>query len=264
MLEQRAAAACARVDDDARLVDRGRAGRRDVHEVDRFAEFTACRDPDEDAACRERIGEQRIAVVCLVARPAQERVRRLRVALDQGREVDDLEARGRGWRRECCRVAAIHQHDAVCARNFKEPRVDRNADRGCGGRLGIERVLADARVVEVLPVFVAAIGEPARDERAERRVPPARPGGTAGEPGREPGMCRGNALHGLRARSCGRRTLLQPVVAAAFELERKLASAALDDAAAREHVHAVRHDVVEEPLVVGHEHDGAPGSRASH
>ena len=78
MLEQRESCAGAGVDDDARLVDRGRAGGRDVHEVDRFRELAAGGDADEHAARGERVGEERVAVVGVVARRAQESSRRLR------------------------------------------------------------------------------------------------------------------------------------------------------------------------------------------
>ena len=204
-----ARAACsgagAHFDDDARLVDRGRAGRRDVHEVDRFRKLAARRDPEQHAARGERIGEQRIAVVRLVARRAQQRDRRLRIAVDQGGEVDDLETRGRARRRELRGVAAVHQHHAVRARDFEEAGGERRGIR-LRGRLGIEGVLADARMVEVLPVLVAAVGKAARDEPTEGRVPPARPGGPAAEAGREPGVRRGDALDRARARSCGRRS----------------------------------------------------------
>ena len=46
-----------------------------------------------------------------------------------------------------------------------------------------------------------------------------------------------------------------PVVAARLELERKLLAAGLDDAARLHHVHVVGHDVVEQALVVRHQHD---------
>ena len=116
--------------DDARLVDRGRAGRRDVHEVERLRELAARRDADEDAARGEGVGEERIAVVGVLARRAQERERRLRVALEQGREVDDLEARGRAAVGEPRVEAAVDEHDAARARDRQQPR--RRAPRGSG------------------------------------------------------------------------------------------------------------------------------------
>ena len=50
-------------------------------------------------------------------------------------------------------------------------------------------------------------------------------------------------------------------IAARFELEREFLAAGLHDAALRQHVHDVRHDVVEQPLIVGD--DDAWRARAS-
>ena len=197
VFQQRAACAGAHFDDDARLVDGGRAGRRDVHEIDGCRKLAARRDPEEHAARGERIGEKRIAIVRLVAGRAQERDRRLRFAVDQGGEIYDLETHRCARRRELRSVVAIHQHHSVRARDIEQAGGKRLRIRP-RSRLGIEGVLTDARVVEVLPVLVAAVGKTLRNQPAEGRVPPARPGGSAAEAGRQPGMGLGDALDRAR------------------------------------------------------------------
>ena len=52
----------------------------------------------------------------------------------------------------------------------------------------------------------------------------------------------------------------EPAVALRLELERQLLAARLDDAAVGEHVHEVGHDVVQQPLVVRDDDDGALGA----
>src|SRR6202034_2202604 len=49
----------------------------------------------------------------------------------------------------------------------------------------------------------------------------------------------------------------EPVIAAPFELERERAIAAAGDPPAHQHVHEVRHDVLEQPLIVRDQHAGA-------
>src|SRR5229473_1919155 len=56
-----------------------------------------------------------------------------------------------------------------------------------------------------------------------------------------------------------RRLFLIGGIALGFELERQLLAAGTHDAALREHVHDVGHDVVEEPLVMGNHDHGAIG-----
>ena len=178
-------------------MDRGFARGRDVHEIDRFRERAARCDPDEHAAGSERVGEERKAVVRVVGGRAQDVERRLRIAFDQGREVDHLEALGQADGRVCRRVAPVHQDDAVRIREREEPGGDRRRV-GAQRRLDVECVFADPCVVEVFPVFVVPARQPALDEPAERRVAPACPGGSSAEPGRKPGMGGADALDGAR------------------------------------------------------------------
>src|SRR3989475_3412916 len=62
----------------------------------------------------------------------------------------------------------------------------------------------------------------------------------------------------LRPGADGR--FFEPYVALLFELESQLLAARLHDAAARQHVHVIRNDVVQQPLVVRDDDDAALGA----
>src|SRR6185437_6313513 len=55
--------------------------------------------------------------------------------------------------------------------------------------------------------------------------------------------------------SCGTPFSADPVIATHLEIEGKLFSAGLDDTAGFHHVHVIRHDIIEQPLVMCHQYD---------
>ena len=198
MFQQRAACAGAHFDDDARLVDGGRAGRCDVHEIDGCRKLAARRDPEEHAARGERIGEKRIAIVRLVAGRAQERDRRLRFAVDQGGEIDDLETHRS---RPPSRAAQCSGHPPapLCAR----PRYragGRQTPAGSGRAAGsaskaYSPMRAWSRYFQFSSRRSGRPCETSRPRAASRRRAQAGPPPRAG---RQPGMGLGDALDRAR------------------------------------------------------------------
>ena len=156
----------------------GRAARRELHEVDRIRNLASGRDAHEDAARRKRVRKKRIAIVSVIARRAQQGERRLRCALEQCREIEDLESRRSSEIGEARREAAVDEHHAARTAERQEPR-------GEGGGIGLalrgrlEGEARDARVVEVFPVLVAPVRQSFRDQRFERALTPLRPRRTA-------------------------------------------------------------------------------------
>src|SRR2546422_11743075 len=61
----------------------------------------------------------------------------------------------------------------------------------------------------------------------------------------------------FRGRGGGRRLWLEPAVSFVFELERERPVARLYDPPARQHVNDIGDDVIEQPLIVGDDDDGA-------
>ena len=229
-----------------------------MEEVDRLGDLAVRCGAQQHAARRECVGHQCPAVVRAFAWRAQARERRVRFALDERREVEDLEP-GRRRIRERGVEAPVHEYDA--SRRGKRQHARGEQGGGWSGRgRRVEFVPGDARVIEVPPVLVAPAGQAARAQRLEGTAAAMRPRRAAGL--RQ--AARGEALDGASRRSRGRRPFAQPVVAAALELECELAPAALHDAPAGEHVHAVRHHVIEQALVVGDEHHRALGCSGAH
>ena len=133
--------------------------------------------------------------------------------------------------------------------------IDVGSGRRRGPRSHDQDRPGDGRDVRVAPLLVPRRRESALEEAAER--PLARLVRDAGMPARA-----GTPSNAATSASCrsataatSARRLLDPAVALGFQLERELLAAGPDDPAVRQHVHEVRHDVVQQPLVVGHDDD---------
>ena len=132
-------------------------------------------------------------------------------------------------------------------------RQQRAAVRGGAPRRGAKRRTRCQRAqVRVVPVLVARRRQARRAAHCQRGRALRPPAPVAAVSSLQ------HALPGRLMLTAAGRLLEQPVVAAALELERQRpVAAACSDAAARQHVHVVRHDVVEQALVVRDQHDGA-------
>ena len=255
LLDQHEPRARARLDHDARMLDRGHGRGRDVDEVKRLGDFAFIGDADQDAAGGEGVGEEREAVVGVVARRAQELERRRRISLEQGAEVRDVEPRSGEAVGQRSVETPVDEHDAARARDRQQARVG----QGCGAAAPRGPTRRGTAAMRAWSRYFQFSSRRSGSPRA-RSVPSARSRRRAqADPPGSPGAGGGDALDERLSRSCRGGPLAQPVIAATLEFERKLAAAALDDPAARQHVHLVRHHVVEQPLVVRHEHDRALG-----
>ena len=184
----------ARLDREAGMLDRGLGRARDMDDVERLGDLAAFGDADQDAAGSEGVGQERIAVVSVLARLAQERERCRRLAIDEGPEVHDLEPRRREAVGQRGVEAPVDQHDAPRALDRQQAGVGQGGRARGAGRRRFERVCRDARVIEVFPVLVAPVRQAARTQSPERPLAAAGPGGAA----RQPAAGGGHALEAER------------------------------------------------------------------
>ena len=150
-----------------------------------------------------------------------------------------------------------------CAGGFR-PRLRRGVRRA-RQRLGIAHQRAQ---IGIFPLLDAAMRQAFFGEHIEGRLALRRNRVIAGQPRarlrkvlRQRGLGRG--LDGGDSRRSRQNLFLILGIAARFELERQFLAAGLDDAAVRQHVHDVGHDVGQQPLVMRDDDEGAAAASAA-
>ena len=126
-----------------------------------------------------------------------------------------------------------------------------------------EATVDDRRDAREPPLLVARRRKPERLEARERLARMCQPLWIGSTPARADALGFGHVQiqdDGISTPCRNSRFWLDPAVALLFELERQLLAARPDDAAVRQHVDDVGHDVVEQTLVVGDEQHRAIGA----